>query len=105
MPDKMGGPRQRSTTAKTRKEFREMQHQQQQQQQVQQQQKAQHRPKESKQKLAQTSKLRFPQIISFYLCFSWKTAIKNLNSDESHPMCLIHNAHQGKFPSFCQNLK
>ena len=41
---KMGGPRQRSTTAKTRKEFREMQHQQQQHQQEQQ--KAQHRPRE-----------------------------------------------------------
>jgi hypothetical protein len=48
---KMGGPRQRSTATKTRKEFREMQHQQQQQkdqQQIQQQHKAQHKPREGR---------------------------------------------------------
>ena len=47
----MGGPRQRSTATKTRKEFREMQHQQQQQkdqQQIQQQHKAQHKPREGR---------------------------------------------------------
>jgi hypothetical protein len=53
----MGGPRQRSTATKTRKEFREMQHQQHQQhqqqqqkdqQQIQQQHKAQHKPREGR---------------------------------------------------------